>query len=144
MASRIPKERLALSFALVGVAALVLIGIAAGPACGGGGEDGDTAASFDEAAVREEASKVVGRAAEAMSAGDEAAFLEAVDNSLTAQIGEDLDLSSARAAELAQALSDAEVVEVRADIVFYEMTVDSETYSFYVLREDGEWKLGGL
>jgi hypothetical protein len=105
---------------------------------------GDTAVTFDEAAVREETAEVVRGAAEAISAGDEEAFLDRVDSSLKAQIEGDLDLSSPRAAELAQALNNAEPVDVQPDIVFFELTADSETYSFYVLREGGEWKLGGL
>ena len=105
---------------------------------------GRRASSFDEASTREEATAVVRRAAEAVSAGDRAAFLDGLEVNLKAQVEGDLDLSAPRSAELARVLRNAGAIAVYPNMVLFEVTIDSEKYVFFVSKEGGEWKLGGF
>ena len=109
-------------------------------ACGGKSEKPPP----DETTVEQQTREVIGRAADAISSGDEQGFLAELEESLRLQTGGELNLSSPGAPALALGLQNAEAVEVHDDIVFYEMTMDSETYMFYVLKEGEEWKIGGL
>jgi len=96
------------------------------------------------AAIKEETNKVIKKASEAMLSGNVEGLLNELESSLKAQLAGDLNLSAPKTAAVAEALSNAKVTEVYPDMVFYEMAIDSETYSFYVLREGQEWKIGGL
>lgn len=109
-------------------------------ACGGEGKKPPP----DETSVEQQTGEVIGRAADAISSGNQQAFLEELEESLRLQTGGELNLSSPGAPALALGLENAKVIEVYPDIVFYEMSMDSETYVFYVLREGEEWKIGGL
>jgi hypothetical protein len=99
---------------------------------------------FDEATSREETMKVVKKAADAISHGNKKALMNELDESTVYQLDGDLDLSVPGAKLLADGLRNAKAVEVHPYIVFYEMTIQSETWSFYVSNEEGEWKIGGL
>jgi hypothetical protein len=119
-------------------------------ACGGNnnpGTDtpntGNTTAAFDEKAVLKETQAVVNGIVENITAGDVEGVLEKIEESTRLQLG-DLDLSSHEAKKLAEAISSAKPVQVDSTIVFYETIVEGETLSFYILKEGGEWKLGGL
>lgn len=96
------------------------------------------------AAIKDETSKVVKRAAAAMKSGDKNGFLNELDPALKAQLGNSLDLSSPKASSVATAMSNAKVIELRPGFVLYEMKVDSATVTFFLLREGEEWKIGGL
>jgi hypothetical protein len=108
--------------------------------CGGEGKKPPP----DEISVEQQTGEVIGRAADAISSGNQQAFLEELEESLRLQTGGELNLSSPGAPALALGLKNAKVIEVYPDIAFYEMSLDSETYMFYVLREGEEWKIGGL
>ena len=98
----------------------------------------------DEELARQETMAALKKAADVLSAGDKATFLNALSADTRLKVRDDLNLSSPEAKLLSQGLSTAKAVEVHAGIVFYEMTVNSESYSFYVSKEANEWKIGGL
>jgi len=60
------------------------------------------------------------------------------------QLAGSLDLSSPSAKKLAEALARGKSTDVQPTIVFYETSIDGEAISFYIIKEAGQWKLGGL
>ena len=89
--------------------------------------------------------KVVGTAADALERGDDATFLGTLTASARTAAGDGLEIPPGERAAVAKALRAAKVVRETPDIVFYEMTVDGQTHSFYTVREeDGTWHVSGF
>lgn len=126
--------------ALAATAIIVVVAILAF----GGGSDQAAAPAFDEAAVRQETRELLDRMVLALTNGDREAFLSGLDSSLQAQVSANLDISGPRAAELASALQAAKPLDVYPGFAYFEVSAGDRTYLIYVLKEGGEWKLGGL
>lgn len=89
--------------------------------------------------------KVVGTAADALERGDDTTFLGILTASARTAASDGLEIPPGERAAVAKALRAAKVVRETPDIVFYEMTVDGQTYSFYTVREeDGTWHVSGF
>jgi hypothetical protein len=99
---------------------------------------------LDEQAILKETQAFIDQFSKDLSAGKTEAVINHLDSSTRLQIENSLDLSSPEAKKLAEAISSAKSTQVNATIVFYETTADGETLSFYILKEAGQWKLGGL
>lgn len=130
--------------------AILLIGLAG---CGGGGGTTNNTSStntpsisqkIDEEAILKETQAIITQFSKDLTEGKTEAVLNQIDSSTRLQIGDSLDLTSPGAKKLAEAISKAKSTQVNAIIVFYESTIDAETISFYVIKEAGQWKLGGL
>ena len=81
--------------------------------------------------------------ADAVSSGNKELLLKQLEASARLQIS-NLDLSNPKAQEISVALSTAKVTETYLSMVVYETTLGSETISFYMIKEDGTWKLAGF
>lgn len=89
--------------------------------------------------------KVVGTAADALERGDDDTFLGTLTASARTAAGDGLEIPAGERAVVAKALRAAKVVRETPDIVFYEMTVDGDIFTFYTVREvDGTWRLSGF
>jgi len=81
-----------------------------------------------------------------------AGYLEAGDadgfNSSLSQSNHELagsrNFNRDEAAKIGAAMKTATVTTAAEDMVFYEMTVDGQTCSFSMIKEDGGWKLDGF
>ncbi|MCD1294382.1 hypothetical protein CUJ83_05135 [Methanocella sp. CWC-04] len=87
---------------------------------------------------------VLSYAATGLEIGDKGMFLSSLSGSFRQQVGSDIDIESFGAMKLAECIRDARMVIQTEDLIMYEMAIDGETYSFYTIKEDGEWKIGGL
>jgi hypothetical protein len=103
-----------------------------------------TATLIDEKAILKATKAFIEQFTKDLSEGKTEAVLKQLDSSTRLQIGDSLDLTSPRSKKLAEAISKAKYTQVNLYIVFYESTIDGETLSFYILKEAGQWKLGGL
>lgn len=98
---------------------------------------------FDEKAAIAETKVVVKSISEDISSGSTEKVLAQLEASARLQMS-DLDLASPEAKQLAQAIADAKVTRTLPNMVFYESALGSETITFYIIKEDGVWKLGGF
>ncbi|MGA9138903.1 MAG: hypothetical protein WBZ29_01675 [Methanocella sp.] len=89
--------------------------------------------------------KVVSTASDALERGDDATFLSTLTASARTAASDGLEIPAGERAAVAKALRAAKVVRETPDIVFYEMTADGKTYTFYTVREaDGTWHVSGF
>jgi hypothetical protein len=89
--------------------------------------------------------RVVSTAADALERGDDATFLGTLTASASTAATGGLEIPAGERAAVAKALRAAKVVRETPDIVFYEMAVDGNTYTFYTVREaDGTWHVSGF
>ncbi|MBM3131688.1 MAG: hypothetical protein FJZ95_01475 [Chloroflexi bacterium] len=128
---------------------IIALGLLASAACGGGGEKTEKVKPlespfYDEKALITSTRAVTTGIVSAIESGDTAALLSLIEENVRLQIGEGIDLTSPEAQELARALAGAKPVKAYPGIVFYETTLGGETLSFYIIEEEGTWKLGGL
>jgi hypothetical protein len=121
--------------------------------CWGGGSTTNTASTtdaaitsqkFDEKAILKETQAFIKQFTKDLSEGNTEAVLKQLDPSTRLQIGDSLDLSSPGAKKLSEAISTAKSTQVNLNIVFYESRIDEEAMSFYIIKEAGHWKFGGL
>lgn len=118
-------------------------------ACGGGGGGGKESqptpsAFYDEKAIFQEAGKVQAQIVTAIESGDAAALLQLLEQNVGIQLEGGLDLASPEMQDLARAVAEARPSAAYPGLVFYEATYGGETLSFYLIQEEGVWKLGGL
>ncbi|MDD5093793.1 MAG: hypothetical protein PHV74_05360 [Dehalococcoidia bacterium] len=130
----------------LGILALSLL---VSSACGGSDEKTEKAKPsesplYNEKALITDTQAVTTEIVTAIEAGDTAALLSRIEENVRLQIGEELDLTSPQVKELARALAEAKPVKAYPGIVFYETALGGETLSFYIIEEEGTWKLGGL
>ncbi|MFA5222017.1 MAG: hypothetical protein WC391_07010, partial [Methanoregula sp.] len=86
---------------------------------------------------------VVKGAADALATGDSAGFaryLVAEDRGVL----EGASFDPSRAAAVSQGLMNAKVLTAFPGIVHYEMTLGTNTYTFYTVKEMGSWKIQDL
>lgn len=125
------------------LAVLVLV------ACGGGGEKAEKTKPtpspfYDEQTIIRETRGVQAEIVKAIESGDAAALGTLLEQNVGIQLEGEMDLASPEIQELAQALAEARPVKAYPGLVFYEATYGGETLSFYIIEEEGVWKLGGL
>jgi ABC-type xylose transport system substrate-binding protein len=101
------------------------------------------AIQMDEKAILKETQAFIVQLSKDLAESKTEAVLKQLESSSRQQIGE-LDLTSPGAKKLAEAISKAKSTQVNPTIVFYESTIDGEAISFYIIKEAGQWKLGGL
>ncbi|GEM_PF-2530451 len=128
---------------------LLSLASACGGGSGGGGETEKTPPSatpyYDEKAIIEEARTAQNQIVSALESGESTALLGLLEQNVGIQMEGELDLTSPELREeLARALSEAQPVKVYPGMVFYETTYAGETLSFYIIQEEGTWKLGGF
>jgi hypothetical protein len=102
------------------------------------------ASQIDEKSILKETQAFISQFTKDLSEGKTQAVLNQLESSTRQQIGDSLDLSSSGAKKLAEAISKGKSIQVNPTIAFYESTIDGETISFYIIKEAGQWKLGGL
>ena len=98
---------------------------------------------FDENTVIAETKIVVKSISEDIFSGFTQKVLAQFEASARLQMS-DLDLNSPEAKQLATAIASAKVTQTFPNMVFYESTLGTETITFYIIKEDGKWKLGGF
>jgi len=98
---------------------------------------------FDEKAAIAEIKIIVKSISEDISSGSTEKVLAQLEASARLQMS-DLDLASPEAKQLATAIASAKVTQTFPNMVFYESALGSETITFYIIKEDGVWKLGGF
>jgi hypothetical protein len=101
-------------------------------------------AQVDEKSILKETQAFIAQFAKDLTEGKTEAVLKQIDSSTRQQIGDSLDLTSPGAKKLAEAISKAKSTQVNQNIVFYESMIDGEAMSFYIIKEAGQWKFGGL
>ena len=79
----------------------------------------------------------------AISSGNVQQVLSQLDASTRLQLT-DLDLSSPKAQQVALALANARVTQELKSMIFYKATLGPDEISFYMIREEGKWKLCGF
>lgn len=82
--------------------------------------------------------------AEAMLANDKATFLQHMSKDTLQHVSGEPDLTSPQAVKLANGLKNARLTQAEPNMMTYQMTIDSTTYTFNTIKEDGTWKLTGL
>jgi hypothetical protein len=92
----------------------------------------------------EESRNVLNEAADNVEQGDTGWLVAALPLELQEQIGEQPAISEEDAAEIAQALRDAEEVEMHDNLIIYETTYRGKPHSFYTVREFLVWKIVGF
>jgi hypothetical protein len=92
----------------------------------------------------EESRDVLNEAADNVEQGDTGWLVDAMPPEVQEQIGERPAISTADAAEIAQALRDAKEVEMHDNLILYETTYRGKPHSFYTIREWVEWKIVGF
>lgn len=114
-------------------------------ACNSGGDPGNNnSGQFDEKTVIKEAQKSLTLFSDNLAGGKVEKVLEMLDASARDQVGDQLDLSSPETQKLATAISAAKVQEAFNGIVYFSTVIDGEIVSFYMIKEAGTWKFGGL
>jgi hypothetical protein len=98
----------------------------------------------DEKSILKETQAFITQFSKDLSEGKTEAVLKGMESSARQQIGDSLDLTGSGGKKLAEAISKAKSTQVNPTIVFYESTIDGEAMSFYIIKEAGQWKLGGL
>lgn len=88
--------------------------------------------------------KTVSDAADALSKGDEKTFLSLLTSKNRKKYGDTLGLSGAAASKLASALQGTRLKTEYLNGAAYELTINGKKYTFFVLKEDGKWKISGL
>lgn len=131
------------------LAGILLAGVLLLTACGGGDGGKESARTnstpyYDEAAIIEESRSVQSEIVAAINSGDAAVLLGLLEKNVAEQIGGELDPASPEMRALGQALAAARPVRAYPGLVFYETAYGDETLSFYIIQEEGTWKLGGL
>jgi ABC-type xylose transport system substrate-binding protein len=101
------------------------------------------ATPIDEKAILKETQAFIVQMSKDLTESKTEAVLKQLESSSRQQIG-DLDLTTPGAKKLSEAISKAKSTQVNPTIVFYESTIDGEAISFYIIKEAGQWKLGGL
>lgn len=84
------------------------------------------------------------KTAEAILAHDKTAFLQYMSKETLQQVSGEPDLTSPQSAKLANGLKTARLIQAEPYMMTYQMTIDSTTYTFNTIKEDGTWKLTGL
>ena len=79
----------------------------------------------------------------AVTSGSKEQVMNQLEASARLQIS-NLDLAKPQAQEIAAALFNAKVTQTYATMVEYESTLGTETISFYMIKEEGTWKLAGF
>lgn len=87
---------------------------------------------------------VLTAAAAALDKRDATQFKASLSAPLRQVVGELLDLSGPGATGLAQALRDGKLVAEYETVRVYETRVDGQTFSFRMVKEDGQWLLSDL
>jgi hypothetical protein len=82
--------------------------------------------------------------AKAMLTNDKSAFLGLISTDVLNRVSGGPDLTSPEAIKLANGLNSARMIEAKPYMMTYQMTIDSTTYTFNTIKEDGTWKLTGL
>lgn len=107
-------------------------------------EDGWVTVSPVTLLAKEESREALNEAADVVEQGDTSWLVAALPYELQEQIGEQPAISVADAAEIAQALRDAQEVEMHDNLIIYETTYRGKPHSFYTVREWEEWKIVGF
>ena len=92
----------------------------------------------------EESRDMLNEAADVVEQGDTGWLVEAMPPEVQEQLGEQPAISEEDAAEIAQALRDAEEVEMHDNLIIYETTYRGKPHSFYTVREFLVWKIVGF
>jgi hypothetical protein len=99
---------------------------------------------IDEKAILKATQAFIEQFTKDLSEGKTESVLKQLDSSTRQQIGDSLDLTSSGAKKLGDAILKAKSTQVNLNIVFFESMIDGEAMSFYIIKEAGQWKLGGL
>jgi hypothetical protein len=103
-----------------------------------------TSGKFDDKSVLKETQAFIDKFSKDLSEGKVESVLNQLESPMKQQLAGSLDLSSPSAKKLAEALARGKSTDVQPTIVFYETSIDGEAISFYIIKEAGQWKLGGL
>jgi hypothetical protein len=107
-------------------------------------EDSWDTLSYATLLAKEESREVLTRAAYEVQQGDYGWLVEAMPPEVQEQLVERPSISTADAAEIVRALSDAKEVEMHENLIIYETTYQGKTHSFYTVREWMVWKIVGF
>lgn len=114
-----------------------------------GASDGDSSGYVDSRWNKDtsksvaESNAAVKRIADYLEAGDADGFNSSLSRS-NHEISGSRNFNKAEAAKIGAAMKAATVTTAAEDMVFYEMTVEGQTYSFSMVKEDDGWKLDGF
>lgn len=111
----------------------------------------NTTTNSTEGTVKIDASKsiadshnAIDRIAGYLEANDTQSFADSLSNNDKELMTGSPHIPAEDAAKVAKAMKEATITEAYPDVIFYEMTVDGETYPFNMIKEDGAWKLDGF